>query len=117
MQPKAAKIYHRRRNDGSGGMMRACFVGGRGFDFGGSLKGRESLKGTFGPTLLNFGERDTPKYFRSRSERDLEASPAGRSATNRLSSTNCIEFHFSFVWIRHSDTTKKTSSVTERDTP
>ena len=50
-------------------------------------------------------ERDKPKYFRAAQEVDLDASSGVGTIVNRLSSVSCVDFHYSFVRVRHLDAT------------
>ena len=51
-------------------------------------------------------ERDISNYFRGVPEVGLDGSSGAGTTVNRLSSTSCVDFRYSFVRIRHLGTTK-----------
>ena len=67
------------------------------------------MKSRCGPKIGRGGsvtERDISKYFRGAPEVGLDASSDTGTTANRLSSSSCVDLHYSFVPVRRLGVTK-----------
>ena len=51
-------------------------------------------------------ERDISEIFRDGRQVGLDVSPGAGTTANRLSSTSCVDFHYSFIRVRHLEVAK-----------